>query len=76
MISDFVKNRVAEITTQSEFDSYIDRVKTSKASEWEKEAVMEYAKRQHPQFSPAKRTPTDTLLKEIEAGQADPVKVD
>ena len=71
MITDFVKERVSEIETKTEFDEYIKRVRLSKAPLEDREEVIKYTKKMHPKFDTADHTPTAEIIKEIEAGYAD-----
>lgn len=71
MVSDFVKERVAAIETKADFDRYIERVRRSGGTIEQKDEIIAYARRQHPIFDEADRTPTKDLLEDIRAGQAD-----
>ena len=76
MITQFVKDRVAEIETQQEFNAYINRVTLSSAPLEQREAVIEYAKKQYPQFVEVVKSPSDELLKSIEEGAPDVPNMD
>jgi len=71
MITDFAKKRVSEIENKKEYDEYIERVLRSDAPLEQREEVVEYAKKMHQRYDTADRTPTDEIIKDIEAGYAD-----
>jgi hypothetical protein len=70
-ITDFIRERVAQISSQKEFDKYILNVKTSTAPIEQREEVIRYAEARHPEYSSIDTSPTEEILKQIKEGSAD-----
>lgn len=71
MISEHLANRINEVSTQKEYDELMHGIKMSSAPFDAKDEAMRELNRLKPQFNEADRTPTQAILEDIKAGQAD-----
>lgn len=71
MVSERIKERVAEVEDKYDFDELMNSFKMSNAPLEVRQEAMEYLKAQHSQFDDKSHTPTKEVLQMIKDGEAD-----